>query len=268
MTYSSSPEVPAPDRAFPRLATAAHEPIGPVPGSVSTLDVVRFAREVWGTEDPKERLRRGVGLVVDLVDGCDHAAMSVTSRGRLHVGPASDVVARRADQLQHELNEGPCLDAVQARGNVTSQDLDREPRWRRWCPWVVERLGARATMSMLLADDTRMYGVLTLYADQADAWSNGAVELTKALASHLTLAFAEALLLEHRSRAMVTRTVIGQAEGILMERSDIGEDAAHAVLLRVSQQEQVKLGDAAADLVRTAQLPGSSGSGRTPPVAT
>jgi ANTAR domain/GAF domain len=265
MTHPSSSDGPAPDRAFPRLAVAGDEPRGGrTPGSVSTLDVVRFAREVWGTEDPRERLRRGVGLAVDLVDGCDHAAVSVTSRGRLHVGPASDAVARQADQLQHELNEGPCLDAVHARGNVTTQDLGREPRWRQWCPRVVERLGVRAAKSLLLADDKRMYGLLTLYSDQAEAWSDGAADLAEVLATNLTLAFADGLQLEHRSRAMVTRTVIGQAQGILMERFDLDQDAAYALLLRFSQQEHLKLGEVAAELVRTTQLPGSGG-GRTPP---
>lgn len=236
------------------------------PGRVGSREVARFAREVWGSADPLERLQRGVALAVDLVDGCDHAGVSVMSGGKPQPGPATDALSERADQLQQELDEGPRLDAVRTGETVTSQDLTREPRWERWSPLVVQHLGTRATMSLLLRDDTRLYGSLNLYSDRCEAWSRPASTLAQVLATHLTLALGDALQMEHRARAMVSRTVIGQAQGILMERFNITADAAYAVLHRTSQQNHRKIATVAADLVLTARLPDSSGDIRVPPV--
>jgi AmiR/NasT family two-component response regulator len=55
--------------------------------------------------------------------------------------------------------------------------------------------------------------------------------------------------------AIASRTVIGQAEGILMERFGIAADQAFAALRRVSQHRNVKLNQVAEELVRTRQTP-------------
>lgn len=49
--------------------------------------------------------------------------------------------------------------------------------------------------------------------------------------------------------ALDTRDVIGMAKGILMHTEDIGPDDAFEILVQVSQREQRKLHDVAADLV-------------------
>ena len=61
--------------------------------------------------------------------------------------------------------------------------------------------------------------------------------------------------IESRDLAIARRTIIGQAEGILMERFSLDADQAFSVLRRVSQDSQRKLYEVAADLVRTGELP-------------
>jgi AmiR/NasT family two-component response regulator len=51
------------------------------------------------------------------------------------------------------------------------------------------------------------------------------------------------------------RTVIGQAQGILMERFTLEPDAAFSVLVRLSRHRNEKLHDVAEALVRTRQVP-------------
>lgn len=63
--------------------------------------------------------------------------------------------------------------------------------------------------------------------------------------------------------ALVTRGVIGEAKGILMERFWLTEDEAFRLLTRLSSEHEVKLRDIAAELVRTRELP--PGSGRENP---
>ena len=61
--------------------------------------------------------------------------------------------------------------------------------------------------------------------------------------------------IEHLNLAVRSRTVIGQAEGILMERFDMDAAHAFAVLKRVSQHSNVKLFRVAVELVRSRRRP-------------
>ena len=55
--------------------------------------------------------------------------------------------------------------------------------------------------------------------------------------------------------ALVTRSQIGEAKGILMERFALTSDQAFAILKRLSSHENVRVSDIAAELVRTRELP-------------
>ena len=61
---------------------------------------------------------------------------------------------------------------------------------------------------------------------------------------------------EHLERALATRTVIGQASGILIERHNMTADDAFRMLVAASSVTNRKLRDIAADLVHTGELPG------------
>ena len=70
---------------------------------------------------------------------------------------------------------------------------------------------------------------------------------------------------------MTSRTIIGQAEGILMERLGIDADQAFAYLRRVSQSENRKLIMICSEIVKTRRLPSDhlviSPWARQPPLA-
>ena len=75
------------------------------------------------------------------------------------------------------------------------------------------------------------------------------------LADQLAVAVADGREIDHRGKAMAGRTVIGQAQGILMERFGVDADQAFAYLRRVSQDTNRKLVDLAQDLVANRCLP-------------
>ena len=62
-----------------------------------------------------------------------------------------------------------------------------------------------------------------------------------ALAAHIAVALAGELDLQHANQAITDRTVIGQAQGILMERYDLDPAQAFRALVRMSQDDNVKL---------------------------
>ena len=61
--------------------------------------------------------------------------------------------------------------------------------------------------------------------------------------------------------ALATRTVIGAAQGMLMERHQLGLDAAFDVLRRVSQHTNVRLSAVATTLVDTGVIAGAGPPG-------
>lgn len=62
-------------------------------------------------------------------------------------------------------------------------------------------------------------------------------------------------LIEQLTEAVEHRTVIGQAQGILMERFDFDADQAFGYLCRCSQEQNRKLHDISVDFVDLRELP-------------
>jgi len=164
-------------------------------------------------------------------------------------------VLRRIDELQFELKEGPCYDALRTHETVCSRDLAVDERWPRWGPLVAAEVGAVSIVSFRLFTTEDTLGALNLYARKVDAFDEDDVYDGYALAAHVAVALAASENVEHLETAIVNRTVIGRAEGILMERFDITPAQAFAVLRRVSQRRNVRLHRVASELVRTRQTP-------------
>jgi AmiR/NasT family two-component response regulator len=75
------------------------------------------------------------------------------------------------------------------------------------------------------------------------------------LAGHLAVSLAAGREIDQRATAMHSRTVIGQAQGILMERFGLDADRAFDYLRRTSMTTNRKLSVVAEELVRTRRLP-------------
>jgi AmiR/NasT family two-component response regulator len=73
----------------------------------------------------------------------------------------------------------------------------------------------------------------------------------------VSVALAAAQEIETLHSAVEARTVIGQAEGILMERFDLLPHQAFAVLRRVSQETNTRLNAVAVELVKSRRTPGT-----------
>jgi AmiR/NasT family two-component response regulator len=75
------------------------------------------------------------------------------------------------------------------------------------------------------------------------------------VAAQISVALAAQGEIRGRGVAMSSRTVIGQAEGILMERLGIDADQAFAYLRRISQTENRKLIMICSEIVEMRRLP-------------
>ncbi|GAA3551988.1 hypothetical protein GCM10022197_03680 [Microlunatus spumicola] len=144
------------------------------------LDAVRAGRA------PDERLQQALGLLPDLVAGC-HLASATTPRLRgLTVHRATDDAARHADELQHRLEEGPCLQALRTGHSVLAHDLPGETRWPRWTARASAELRLGAVLSVLLLAGRRSVGTLNLYSFDRGGLSDVDIAVLHALADPLT----------------------------------------------------------------------------------
>jgi AmiR/NasT family two-component response regulator len=93
----------------------------------------------------------------------------------------------------------------------------------------------------------------TLRTSPANAFE--AKDCANAQATQVSVALAARREIYQRSVAMENRTVIGHAEGILMERLGIDAEQAFAYLRRISQTEHRKLITICSEIVETRRLP-------------
>jgi GAF domain-containing protein len=227
-----------------------------VPSDDLRDELAAAAREMQEDGSPREAMQRAVMIATQILPGCDAAGVCVVYRGdRVDTHATSDDALRQVDVLQHELDEGPCLDALREDHTVISHDLSTDDRWPQWGPQVVERLGMLSIVSYRLYVTDQDLGALNLYGKEARAFTAEDIHDGQALAAHVGVALAAAQEVEHLEKALGGRTVIGQATGILMERFDLSPDRAFSVLSRLSQQQNVKIRVLAEQIVTTRSLP-------------
>jgi hypothetical protein len=207
-----------------------------------------------------------VSLAVTTIDGCDLAGVMARRGGRAVTLAASDEPVRALDQMQVDVEEGPCLEVLGGRTAEYAADLATCDRWPRFAVRAT-LAGVRSVLAVAVgADDTP--AALNLYARLPDAF--GPVDRGQAaiFATHARLALGErrqrtrdAATEAQLRHALAMRDVIGQAQGILMERDRISPRQAFEVLRRASQHLNIKLRDVAQTLIDTGEDP-DTGSDR------
>lgn len=111
------------------------------------------------------------------------------------------------------------------------------------------------------AGDMTSTASLNIYALTPDAFDQAAQEIGTILAAHASLAaraVGERATLEalgrHLEQALLSRDVIGQAKGILMERLKTTPEDAFDILKRSSQRLNLKLREVARTLTETGEV--------------
>ena len=217
-----------------------------------------IARELASEPDVQGTLQRIVEAAAGNLDGEVWASVSLVRQRRDVDTPASsDDRARRADQLQYEMEEGPCLDAIWEHETFQVRDMTADERYPRWTRAVADETGIRSSLSLQLFTDENeeSLGALNLYSPRVDAFDAETRGEGLAFAAQAAVALRSAHTEQHLRSAMQTRTLIGQAQGVLMERLKITPDQAFGVLSRLSQESNVKLREVARRLVETGELP-------------
>jgi GAF domain-containing protein len=224
------------DESFNRLVASAVREMAEEPTLAATVD-------------------RAVHMCTHAMRGCDMVGISVIEGGQIRTVAASNEILRQIDQWQFELGEGPCYDALRNDETVTSNDLAHDDRWPVYGQRLAQETGIHSSVSYRLFTNGDSLGAMNAYALAPSAFSHQDVAQGQALAAHAAAALASSLKEHQLQQALESRTVIGQATGMLMERFGLDADAAFGALRRISQNRNIKLHALAERLVTTGRIP-------------
>jgi len=202
---------------------------------------------------------RAIQAVIDPALGvfdCQHVSVMMRhAERRIETVAYTDDTALRADQLQIVYGQGPCLTALEAGAAHRIDDAVTDLRWSTWGV-MVAAIGIRSVLTVpLLGGDGQTIGSLNLYAERACAFDVDDEAIAHILATHATIAL-EKVRLESRIRSVIDgRAAIGQAQGVVTERYGLTAEQALSLLVRYSQQGNVKLLLFAEEVAQSRMLP-------------
>jgi GAF domain-containing protein len=207
------------------------------------------------TESVEQFLHEMAVLAARLVSGDISCGMTMQPNGRPVSVACSDPVAAQVDEVQYELDDGPCLHAMRDGRMVRVEDTANRAQWPEFEAQAASH-GIRSCLALPLSADGKPVGALNLYARNASAFGTAEARRAGDFADNasgaLTLAMrmaSRAALIEQLRSSLVSRTVIDQALGIVMARERCTQDRAFAILRSASQNNNIKLRDIASAIV-------------------
>ena len=204
-----------------------------------------------------------VGISRRALPGAEAVSITLIREEDAFTAAFDGQIAMDADEMQYARGYGPCLDAGRAGEVLLIADMRTEDRWPDYTRQAAER-GVGSSLSVPLPFQGASIGALNIYSTRVGAFRDADVRLGEEVAGFVAIAVANADAsarattdADNLRRAMVSRAVIEQAKGILMERYKVTAEQAFTLLTHASQRTNVKLRDVAEQLVATGALSGT-----------
>jgi hypothetical protein len=208
----------------------------------------RMVRRLVETRDVNETLTALTAAAVDSIPPVHFASVSYRTVGKpIETLAPTDPLAVAIDELQYDLSEGPCYAVVAAERVALSNDLSKEERWPEFGPRAAA-LGVGSQLALVLVAEARQRAALNLYSRDRQAF-DGSFEIAELFATQAALVLGFSRTIQNLDDALGSRTVIGQAVGIVMERYGVDQTRAFEYLTRLSQNSNTKLRTVADRLV-------------------
>lgn len=226
-----------------------------------------LARVVVAGRDLSEVLSEVAAIARQALPGSQATSITLIRGEKAFTAAFDGQMAMDADELQYQRGYGPCMDAGRAGQVFRVSDMRTEQRWPDYARHAAA-LGVRSSLSIPLPFQGASIGAVNNYSAEPGSFDEEDLVLGQDVAGWVAMAVGNADLaartaedLAHMRAAMVSRAVIEQAKGILMERHKVTADQAFTALTHASQNSNIKLRDVADHLVHTGALPGAGGTG-------
>lgn len=206
--------------------------------------LARIVEQLSAEPEEAYTLQQVVEQAVVNIPGCHMCSVFVRRHSTVEVAACSDAVASRIDDLQFELDEGPCLSALAEHEIVTVRDTAHERRWPRWGVAARDE-GVMSSLSVRMSATAPYFACLNIYSRHEDGFDEDAVDRAAVYARLASVALGQAREISGLRSALQNRLVIGAAQGILMERYGLSLNRAFEVLRRHSNDTNTKLRDVA-----------------------
>jgi len=218
--------------------------------------LAQMASTLLRTHSVQGTLETVVRLAVEIVSGCEHAGiLTAERRGGVKTAAATGEIVYWCHNLQGQLREGPCYDALWQHQTFYAVDIRSDTRWPNYAPKVAAAgIGSVLGFQLSVGDDS--LGALDLYSAKPGAFNQRAEKIGTIFAAQAAVALAWAKTESNLREAIASRQAIGEACGILMERYRVTADQAIALLRRVSQAHNIKVRTLAGEISRGGEIPG------------
>lgn len=235
------------------LAVPADGSPAPSPGLASAL--YQMAGLVLSRESVETALQLVTTLAATTTAGTVGAGVTIVDERGRRSRAVSDEMAGRADALQYELEEGPCLTAQQTGRLVRIDDTATDPRWRRWDSAAAE-LGVRSVLSAPLLVAEESIGAIKVYSGQPGNYDDHDEELMRLFARQAAILLSNTQSLEEARRlsrqltdALASRDVINQATGVLLAQGAVSQQAAFTRLSEAARRTRRPVREVAGELL-------------------
>ena len=187
-----------------------------------------------------------------LIDGCDHASLMLLRGGQPVTAAASDDVAELIDQIEREVGDGPCLDAIKDEAVFVDADLTDGSPWPTLHARVLAETRVRGMAGIRLIDDQRKTGALNLFSDTPGTLTATSVDQAIMLVSFVSVALLAAR--EKRDAdtlraGLTSNREIGKAIGLMMAFHHVDDETAFSILRQASQDMNIKITEVAREII-------------------
>ena len=216
------------------------------------LDATRRLADSLKPGDLDKTLSQITRAAIEVLPDVEYCSITIKhADGSLEtVAPTHDLL-RDVDAQQYTLQEGPCYDAATETVHVIAPNLAADERFPQYAA-VALAAGIRAQAGVRLFDAPKSQGALILYSTKAGSFAD-IESLSELFAHQAAVAIRYATEITNLAEAVRTRTTIGQAVGIVMERYQLTDERAFAFLTRLSQHRNVKLRLVAQEIVAASE---------------
>ncbi|MET3721645.1 MULTISPECIES: GAF and ANTAR domain-containing protein [unclassified Arthrobacter] len=160
------------------------------------------------------------------------------------------------DRIEQQVGEGPCIEALKINAPVLLADVHTDPRWPTYQARLIEE-GCLSALGIPLDLSEGATAALNFFAPTTGVFTEAAIAEASRFARMARAAVGLAIRVataegtaDDLAAAMVSRTAINLACGIVMGQNRCSQTEAMDILINVSSHRNQKLRDVAEEIVR------------------